>query len=75
MDVEYLCGNIYCDKFYFKGRTYYNYSIDCAICGIEVTLDLGGKRTRTVALQMGWNKKMGKWVCPECCNVTSFSFP
>lgn len=63
-----LCGNIYCDGFWDQGVYYRDYSVDCAVCAREDTLDLHGQRTKTVAVRMGWtiSPEHGKWLCPNC---------
>lgn len=62
-----LTGNIYKDVFYFEEKYYYNYSIDCVFCGIEVPLNLTlRKKSKTIARQLGWIKYDNKWVCPNC---------
>jgi hypothetical protein len=64
---DIVTGNIYCDAFWDDGHFYRNYTIDCANCGVEQSLDNKKRFATTEAVYLGWGRdKSGKWHCPKC---------
>ena len=73
MKIKFLIsatGNVYRDRFYDAGRSFVSYYADCAECGIETALHLGGeggKRCASYLKRKGWRKdRQNKWHCPKC---------
>ena len=68
---EAVIGNIYKESFYDSGKTYNDYSADCALCGIERGIWLSkkdGMRCGSFLKRCGWKKEIvsKKWVCDLC---------